>query len=282
MDKNHSMIRLFNDEDILTFTRHLTQLINKLNYFKLQNEQWSYYYHLGITEGLWTGRISMKMALNNSMHYTYGRSKNLIEQRRKKYEKQLEFIRNEAEKYIKQPRNITAQIDMNNMMTIITYLIHKDQYQLSIELERRRGTLKFDAKDHQLVQAFYQLKPRKTEIHSAKMIWKTIHEEQKLQYEIAMFKEWLSLKTTLTNCTLQDLALIKINEIFTQLVFNKQLQPTNHLSMNDHNNQINSPNQYIHDLSADTLSKAEKLAQNYTQKVIDEKTKLLNDFQWLE
>jgi hypothetical protein len=32
-----------------------------------------------------------------------------------------------------------------------------------MELERRRSMLKFDAKDHQLVQTFYQLKPRQTE-----------------------------------------------------------------------------------------------------------------------
>ena len=37
MDKNHSLIHLFDNEEILlTFTRHLTQLMNKLNYLKLE------------------------------------------------------------------------------------------------------------------------------------------------------------------------------------------------------------------------------------------------------
>jgi hypothetical protein len=34
------------------FIRQLLELTNKLNYSKLQDEQWYYYYHLGITEGI--------------------------------------------------------------------------------------------------------------------------------------------------------------------------------------------------------------------------------------
>ena len=41
---------------------------------------------------------------------------------------------------------------------------NKDQYPLRMELERRRGMLKFDAKDHQLVHTFYNLKTRQTEV----------------------------------------------------------------------------------------------------------------------
>jgi hypothetical protein len=49
-------------------------------------------------------------------------------------------------------------------MAIITDLVHEDQYELRMELERRRGMLKFDAKDHQLVHTFYNLNPRQTEV----------------------------------------------------------------------------------------------------------------------
>jgi hypothetical protein len=39
-----------------------------------------------------------------------------------------------------------------------------------LELERRRHILKFDAKDHQLVEAFYHLKPRQTEVREYTLI----------------------------------------------------------------------------------------------------------------
>ena len=51
-------------------------------------------------------------------------------------------------------------------MGIVNDLVDKVQYQLRLELERRKHMLKFDAKDHQLVETFYQLQPRKTEVRS--------------------------------------------------------------------------------------------------------------------
>ncbi|CAF2816963.1 unnamed protein product [Rotaria sp. Silwood2] len=68
-----ALIELLNQKEILLFIRQLTQLVNKLNYSQLQNEQWSYYYNLGMTEGIWNGRVSKKMADANSMYYTYAK-----------------------------------------------------------------------------------------------------------------------------------------------------------------------------------------------------------------
>ncbi|CAF3411895.1 unnamed protein product [Rotaria socialis] len=82
----NTLPELLNQKEILLFIRHLTQLVNKLNYSQLQHAQWSYYDNLGITEGIWNGRVSKKMADANSMCYTYGRSKTLIKQRLHKYQ----------------------------------------------------------------------------------------------------------------------------------------------------------------------------------------------------
>jgi hypothetical protein len=151
---------LDNDEKII-FTRQLFELINKLNYIKLQDEQWSYYYHLGETEGIWTGRVSKKMALVNSMCYTYGRRKQLIEQRLKYFKQQLDEITFKLQEHLQQA---PSTIDLNQLMIIANDIVDKDQYQLRVELERRKHILKFDAKDHHLVDTFYQLKPRQTEV----------------------------------------------------------------------------------------------------------------------
>jgi hypothetical protein len=154
-------VQSLNNEEILTLTRQFASLINKLNYLKLQNEQWTYYYHLGMTEGIWNGRVSKTMAIANSMCHTYGRSKFLIEQRRQKYKQQLEQIKCQLNEYMKHTPTVP---DANRIMTIVHDLIHNDQYQLRTELERRRHVLKFDATDHQLVQDFYRLNPRQTEV----------------------------------------------------------------------------------------------------------------------
>src|SRR5438552_811160 len=130
-------------------------------YFQLQKDQWTYYYNLGTTQGIWHGRVSKKMATLNSLCYTYGRSKTLIQQRKQKYEKQFQHIQNEINEFMKQ---VPLQLnDINNIINIINNLISKDQYQLRVELERRRTMLHLDAKEHQLVNDFYKSKPRKSE-----------------------------------------------------------------------------------------------------------------------
>ena len=86
----------------------------------------------------------------------------MIQQRKQKYEKQFQQIQNEINEFVKQ---IALQAnDINNIINIIHQLIDKDQYQLRVELERRRTMLHFDAKEHQLVNDFYKSKPRKSEV----------------------------------------------------------------------------------------------------------------------
>jgi hypothetical protein len=148
-------------EEEITFVRQLVQLIDKLKYFKLQDEQWSYYLQLGLNDGIWTGRVSKKMAQDNSMSHTYGRRKLLIEQRRKYFQEQLKTITGQIQQHLKQPH---FNMDIDKLMIILDDFIDKDHYFLRIELERRRQILKLDAQDHQLIETFYQLKPRKTEV----------------------------------------------------------------------------------------------------------------------
>ncbi|CAF0738975.1 unnamed protein product [Rotaria sordida] len=62
-----TLTELLNKKDIFLFIHQLTQLVNILNYSKLQNEQWSYYYHLDMTEGIRNGCVSKKMTIENTI-----------------------------------------------------------------------------------------------------------------------------------------------------------------------------------------------------------------------
>ena len=157
---------LLDNEDIFVCIRQLAQRINRFNYTKLQYEQWTYYYDLGMKESIWHGRVPKKMADANSMCYTYGRSRMLIQQRQQKYKRQLEQIQNETNTHMERAKAIVSSnsLDLVKLMNIINQLIDKDQYQLRVELQRRRILLQFDAKEHQLVNEFYQMKPRPSEV----------------------------------------------------------------------------------------------------------------------
>ena len=161
-DNQNSLMSLCDHEDILTYLRQWTHLKNQAYYFKLQDEQWSYYHHLGVTENIWTGRVAKQIALENYICYTYGRKKHVIEQRLKKYKASFDQIHQELNQYTKHCPALL--INPDRIMTLIEDFLYKDQYRLRIELERRRTMLKLDAQDHQLLQYFYQLKPRKSEV----------------------------------------------------------------------------------------------------------------------
>ncbi len=103
------------------------------------------------------------------------------------------------------------------------------------------------------------------------MIWKAIHNEQEIRYEIAMFKKWLSIQSVPTSYTYQDLQLTHITEIVTQLLFK---QP--HISNNNFfmaNNNSTSP--VAPALFETALAKAEAIAQSFAQKFIEAKGRLL-------
>ncbi|CAF4003077.1 unnamed protein product, partial [Rotaria sordida] len=147
-------------------------------------------------------------------------------------------------------------------------LLKLNQCYFRNELERRKILLKFDANDHQLVNAFYELKPRKTEMHSAQVIWKAVHDEQQLHYEIEIFRKHLTEQSLLTYDTFQELPLPKIHSILVQLLFNQPWLSTIA--------QTTSISTFIHDLSLQAISMTEKIAINFMEKVIMEKEKLVH------
>lgn len=156
----------------VTFIRQFVHLINRLNYFTLQAEQWTYYYQLGLTEGIWSGHVSKRMGKLNSMPYTYGRRKGFIEKRQRYYQEQRQEITDRLQYHRQQA---PLYMDTNQLVSMLKDFVKHDQYRLCVELQRRRYVLKFDAKDHQLVQEFYQLKPRLSEVCQTSSHLQDIH-----------------------------------------------------------------------------------------------------------
>ncbi|UJR06648.1 hypothetical protein I4U23_010934 [Adineta vaga] len=74
-------------------------LIDQLSYQQLQEFQWKYYHHIGITQNIWYSRVSKGFAENYSVCYTYGRSKPVIEQRLKEIEKHLKETQSAIEQF---------------------------------------------------------------------------------------------------------------------------------------------------------------------------------------
>jgi len=160
---------LLNEKERIEFVRHYTTLIDRFSYVKLQELQWNYYHHIGITQHIWTKRISKQLAEKNSICYTYGKSKVLIQQRRKKIQKQLQQTQYtihlfEQKILSKTAPHIDCRSEIKSLFSMLHIFVHEHQQKLRDEFEYKKQKLILDATDHHLVQAFFDLKPDKLQV----------------------------------------------------------------------------------------------------------------------
>ena len=60
LDGADKIVRRLDTNEKVEFTRQYAYLIHRLFYVQLQQEQWDYYYHIGVTENMWNGRFPKK------------------------------------------------------------------------------------------------------------------------------------------------------------------------------------------------------------------------------
>jgi hypothetical protein len=169
LDGADKVVHQLDTAEKLDFARHYACLIHRLFYVQLQHEQWDYYFQLGMKDNIWTGRVSKKWAKLNSIGHAYGRSAALIEQRRIKIQQQLLQAGNTLKEFGDQNLPVwisqnSPPFDLQAMSTVITAYVRKGQHKLRQQFEHRRRLLIFDATDHRLVQAFYDVMPSQEQV----------------------------------------------------------------------------------------------------------------------
>ena len=169
IDTNKLDDYFLNEQEKIDFVRHYTGLINRLSYVKLLQQQWDYYYHIGITQNIWTHQISKHMAQKNSICYAYGRSKKTIQQRRIEIQKQLQLINKTIESFEKEillkfEEHTNCSSEIKVLLSMINAFVTEHQQKFRDEFKYKREILIFDATDHQLFQTFFNLKPTKTQV----------------------------------------------------------------------------------------------------------------------
>ena len=165
-----------NGSQNIQFVREYTNLISCLSSIKLKQSQWNWYHHIGITRNIWTTRIPKHIAQKNSICYTYGRSRRIIEQRRQKIQQQLQETQNALQLFEQQllsksvyPVHCCSEIQA--LSSILRTFIDEHKQKLRDELEYKRQELILDATDHQLVQQFFSLKPMKSQVKIKRILF---------------------------------------------------------------------------------------------------------------
>ncbi|CAF1479408.1 unnamed protein product [Adineta steineri] len=267
-----------NEKEKLEFIREYTNLIDRLCYVKLQEQQWNYYYHIGMTQNIWSGHISKPLSKKNSICNTYGRSKLFIEQYRKKFPKQLSQAQYRIELFekeilFKSAQHIDCSSEIKMLSFIINTFVYEKQQRLREEFEYKRQMLILDAIDHRLMQAFYNLKPNSSQIASARRIWRVTTKHIIMNEQIAILKQRLISKQPLPASTLFDHTINRIEVSLTQ--------PDNVMLLDDKStivspSQFETMNQLKHNIINQSIITAREMAENSAQIILDQMQNLLS------
>ncbi|CAF4168158.1 unnamed protein product [Adineta steineri] len=267
-----------NEKEKLEFIREYTILIDRLSYVKLQEQQWSYYHHNGMTQNIWSGHISKPLSKKNSICNTYGRSKLFIEHYRKKFPKQLSQAQYRIELFereilFKSAQHIDCSSEIKMLSLILNTFVYEKQQKLREEFEYKRQMLILDAVDHRLMQAFYSLKPNSSQIASARRIWRVTTKHLIMNEQIAILKQRLISKQPLPASTLFDHTINRIEKSLTQ--------PDNVMVQDDKSvivpsSEFETMNQLKHNIINQSIITAREMAENSAQIILDQMQKLLS------
>ena len=164
----HQIMQWLDTDDKMKSVRRLTNSVNALCYYKLQQQLWNDYYRIGLESNTWAPRIMKHVAREHNTCVTYGRPAKLITQRRKTIEHQLmRSMSDLQEQLVSLPKwtdDVTPSISSNFLSTAIESLVRKGQHRLRNEFEHKQAMLKWDAQDHQCITAFYALHPNDEQV----------------------------------------------------------------------------------------------------------------------
>ncbi|CAF3838412.1 unnamed protein product [Rotaria sp. Silwood1] len=280
LDGAKDIVKRLNSKEKINYIRQYTCLIHRLFYVQLQESQWQYYYDTGIQQNIWSGRVSKKWAAMNSMNYTYGRSKNLIAQRLKKIERQLQEVSEALQNFGQQPlpqslSEMNPPVDFTKLNAIVTAVVRKGQHKLKQQFEHNKKILILDSTDHRLVKNVYDLKPNKQQIRSIRNIWKAIYNKNQMEEQIEILKHRIHSNCLPPAFNLLDYSLDRID---------KKLRGSKQSSTNDNDSKqqtilaarrLKKIGRFKYDLLELSIAAGEQKVRYYDKKAKKEKKKLI-------
>ncbi|CAF3379014.1 unnamed protein product [Rotaria sp. Silwood2] len=215
------IVKRLNTSGKINYIRQYAYLIHRLFYVQLQEEQWKYYYDIGMEENIWSGRVSKKWAAMNSMIYTYGRSKTLILQRLKTIQRQLQQASEALKQFANEPlppclSEMNPPLDFTTLSGMVTALVRKGQHKLKQQFEYNKKMLMLDSTDHRLVQTVYDFKPSQQQIRSIRNLWKAIYDKKQMEEQIQILKHRIHSNCLPPAFNLLDYSLDKIDKILNR------------------------------------------------------------------
>ena len=101
----------------LQYARQYAHLVNNLFFLRLKQDFWEHYYHIAMTKGLWSLKISNQFAKENSLRRIKFITQSNVNQRRQTVSEELK----EAEKKLNTHKQLPSDVsvDMHRLSMVI-------------------------------------------------------------------------------------------------------------------------------------------------------------------
>ncbi|CAF1956582.1 unnamed protein product [Rotaria magnacalcarata] len=261
-------------QENLYYLREHTRLLDRVYYFKLEQDLWQNYIVYGETYHCWTSSLSNTIIQQNQVTSDYQQSLKSTEKYQHKIKQQLQEAEEHVEKHALLLKNYQQQdsmvIDEQRLWAAILAIVRKGQYKLSQKYEHRKLLYKTSAKDHHCIKVCYDCEPTQDEIMSMQIIWQATINECKSQEEVDILKQHLYIKRLPKSFDYLDESYSKIENKLARPIYNDNTRTT----MSARHRKIIAQNKC--DLMKLYINMAEAAVRGYRQYGEDEKQNLIN------
>ncbi|CAF2947527.1 unnamed protein product [Rotaria sp. Silwood2] len=269
----HKIYEWLDNDEKLKFTRELAHIFNLMDYLKLQQQLWQDYFDIGMNDGVWAPRVSKSKAKEHNTCVSYGRSEKFVEQRQKTIQHQLNHTYRQLQQHLAQlpewTEKVQPPIDSTFLSNAIQAMVKNGLHRLNAQFKHKQAMLKFDADDHRLIAAVYDLKPTEEQIVLLKIYWQAVADEQKALEEMEVLRKRVSLRRLPQSFDkILDQSIASIQTMLSRPILHKDRRA----SMASRCSKTIT--QYKFDLMAMTIAIAQDTARGHAQLTVDTKNKL--------
>ena len=267
------IVQWLDTDEKLRSVRQLTNVVNTLNYVKLQRQLWQDYDQVETTKELCTSQITKANAKAHNTCPSFGRPLKVIQQRRKTIDNQLKRTENELyQQLLRLPEwtdKAQPSISSDALSATILACVEKGQQRLCTAFKHKQVMLKLDVDDHRLINAFYALQPTDEQIRLAKLIWQGTADQCKAEGDLVILRKRVFLKRLPASL---DTVINQSIEHLRTLLSDPNLNGNRRAILSSHLSKMIT--QYKFDLVALNIATLEDSARAHAQVAIDAKNQL--------
>ncbi|CAF1500166.1 unnamed protein product [Adineta steineri] len=208
--------------------RKYAHLLDKSLYLQLQQSLWTEYFNIGsLPDGIWASEIQDKINHQMTNKSVTIDPLSFVTQYRAHIEEQLHATENELNKHrnlVKYVIGQKSQVQPIDLSGMLKAFIRRGQHKLNAEFECKKRLLHFDYQGHLLTKAFFDLKPTKKQIRSAKKIWSLTLKQQIAEEKITIIKHRIFAKIIPKTLDSIDRSLDDINRSLREKIIDNDIR----------------------------------------------------------